>query len=177
MQHLSIILAVLGILPGVLALSDRFESWRKYLFPLSSGILGILLGIIIANFIEADLKFDRSDLFTIVLIFVFSYFTHVLINGLVDEKLDANVRSFFALCLSVIGIATIIYVFSIGDLDYSDQEINEIVSLNVQNRNYERAINLLNEMKVRHRQDDEYKGAIDIRIDSIRKMALGAQSN
>jgi hypothetical protein len=170
-QSLSLILGFVGVILSGMAFVDRFESWRKYLFPSITAVFGVAAGIFINSISESRIVFTAADVIEYLLLAFISFFLVVLLYVTVTYHDRGAVPGFTGFVLLVIIVISAIYIYP-GSIDYSADEMNALVELNLESGNYDRGIELLERISDRYRNDPERKEALAQRISALKRAQI-----
>lgn len=172
MDTFQIIVGGITILGFILQVFGILKSISKTRNVLTLIFLGIFLGSLTSAFNQSTIKFEiEVDL---LLFFQVLFLIFILISVIIlfhsDEEHKKEVLQTVAIISLILFIFTSIFgnIITLDKKKLTNEEIVILYKLNIKNKNYEKSIELLNDLKSRYGENDLRRKEIEKKIDSLK---------
>ena len=168
----SIITGIVSIISFLIAINDRFQEWKKYLWYIGFTFVGISIGLLLSSVEKIAINIDTKQALYFLLFFGLVIVLGMIVYLLIKKGQDLLGYVVFLIFLTM-GLP------KLNDLVKSDNSINqqEIIFLAKHYENkkaYEKSIEFweLYKEKSKTTLNDSIKGIVDSKIDELRKKQL-----
>jgi cytochrome bd-type quinol oxidase subunit 2 len=180
-NYFTYIVGGITIVGVILQLFDLFKRIEKTRNVLTLVFLGMFLGSFLSAFNTSNIKLDVTFNFLMVLeviIFIITVISTIISYHSVDENKREIVNTvavisfvFFVFIL-VFGNLAVYGLDSIDESKINQQELIILSKYNMEKENIERSVMYLDILKSRLQENDVRRTAIDLQIDSLKKVQI-----